>query len=165
MHDVPIPPGEVQDPVERNVPGLGLGRDPVRTPMQWSDAPNAGFTRARPWLPVSSDHARINVAAQREDPKSMLALYARLIALRRAEPVLRAGRFDLVETGSDVLAYLRDGTFLVALNLGGEPQRVALVRGGSVVVSTRLDRAEERVAGTLELRPNEGLIVRLMNGH
>jgi len=44
MRDVPIPPDRVQDPFEKNVPGLGLGRDPERTPMQWSAAPHAGFS-------------------------------------------------------------------------------------------------------------------------
>jgi len=161
MQDVPIPPDQVQDPVERNVPGLGLGRDPVRTPMQWSAASQAEFTCGQPWLPLAANHRKANVAKQRDDPKSMLALYTRLIALRRGAPALQVGRFDLVETASDVLAYLRGGTFLVALNLGAQPQRVELVRGGTVVLSTHLDRAEERVAGTLQLRPDEGLIVRL----
>src|SRR6185369_17017347 len=55
MHDVAIPPERIQDPVERNVPGCGLGRDPQRTPMQWSAARNAGFTQAEPWLPVAED--------------------------------------------------------------------------------------------------------------
>ena len=58
MTDVPIPPERVQDPWERNVPGLGLGRDPVRTPMQWDAGPNAGFARAgaEPWLPLAPDY-------------------------------------------------------------------------------------------------------------
>jgi alpha-glucosidase len=161
MQDVPIAPERVRDPLERRVPGLGLGRDPVRTPMQWSAAPHAGFTTGRPWLPVSSRHATVNVAAQRDDPRSMLALYSRLLALRRAEPALQVGSFQLLETTGEVLAYLREGRFLVALNLGDEPQRVPLVRGGAVALSTHLDRADERVGNPLDLRPNEGLIVRL----
>ena len=66
MEDVPIPPERVQDPAERNEPGLGLGRDPVRTPMQWDGGLNAGFTHpgAEPWLPLASDFAARNVAAQ-----------------------------------------------------------------------------------------------------
>ena len=161
MQNVPIPPDRIQDPFERRVPGLGLGRDPVRTPMQWSAAPHAGFTSGQPWLPVSSNHEVLNVAAQRQDPKSMLALHTRLIALRRAEPALEVGRFDLLETASGVLAYVRGGSFLVALNLAGHPQRVALGRGGAVALSTHLDRANERVGRTLELRADEGVIVRL----
>ena len=169
MKDVPIPPERVQDPFERNVPGQGLGRDPERTPMQWSAARHAGFSAAAPWLPVAADYREVNVAAQRDDPKSMLALYRRLIDLRRAEPALEVGRFEALETGSDVLAYVRaaregERSFLVALNLGGQPQRVAVPREGALALSTHLDRAQERVGATLELRPHEGVIVRLADG-
>ena len=52
MRDVPIPPERVQDPWEKNEPGLGLGRDPERTPMQWDGRPKAGFTTGEPWLPL-----------------------------------------------------------------------------------------------------------------
>ena len=91
MCDVPIAPDQVQDPFEKNVPGMGLGRDPERTPMQWSAAPNAGFTlpQNKPWLPIAADVATVNVEAEQADPKSMLTLYRRLIALRRAERLLR----------------------------------------------------------------------------
>src|SRR3954471_5980167 len=64
MKDVPIPTDQIQDPWERNVPGLGLGRDPERTPMQWDASPNAGFSSARPWLPLSPDYIEVNVALQ-----------------------------------------------------------------------------------------------------
>jgi alpha-glucosidase len=166
MRNVSIPPGEVQDPFERRVPGLGLGRDPIRTPMQWSAAPQAGFTSGQPWLPVSSDHEIVNVAAQRQDPKSMLALYTRLIALRQAEPALQTGSLRIPgtkEVFADVLIYFRGDSFLMALNLGGRPQRVQLPRGGTIVLSTHLDRGEEGVGDTLELRPDEGLMLRLTN--
>src|SRR5919205_1184553 len=56
MTDVPIPPERVQDPWERNVPGLGLGRDPARTPMPWDGRFGAGFTTGEPWLPLGADH-------------------------------------------------------------------------------------------------------------
>lgn len=52
LTDVPIPPERVVDPWERNVRGLGLGRDPVRTPMSWNDGEGAGFTSGTPWLPI-----------------------------------------------------------------------------------------------------------------
>jgi alpha-glucosidase len=164
MQNVPIPPEEVQDPFERRVPGMGLGRDPVRTPMQWSAAPHAGFSTARPWLPISN-HEGINVEAQRKDPKSMLALYRRLIALRQAEPSLQTGNFQILETKGDVLGYVRNNAFLVALNLRSRPQRLSLPRDGAVVLSTHLDRAQERIGTIVELRPDEGLIVRLAHGH
>src|SRR5690349_22151776 len=63
MENVTIPPDRVQDPFEKNVPGLGLGRDPERTPMRWSAEPGAGFTTGAPWLPLGDDLATSNVAA------------------------------------------------------------------------------------------------------
>src|SRR5438067_4833032 len=66
MADVPIPPERVRDPWELNVPGLGLGRDPERTPMQWDASPHAGFSSSEPWLPVASEYQVTNVATQSE---------------------------------------------------------------------------------------------------
>ena len=84
MHDVAIPPELVQDPQELGVPGIGLGRDPERTPMQWDASPNAGFTSGTPWLPLADDYPVVNVDAEDLDPTSMLMLYRRLMSLRRA---------------------------------------------------------------------------------
>jgi alpha-glucosidase len=169
MHDVAIPPDKVQDPFEKNVPGRGLGRDPERTPMQWSAEAKAGFTTGEPWLPIAEDFARVNVEAERDDPTSMLALYCRLIALRRGEPALEVGRFEPVQAEGDVLAYVRrarggECDFLIALNLGSTAQVLRAgpqAREGTVALSTHLDRAGEPVAGDLPLRADEGLIVRL----
>ncbi|MFL6566176.1 MAG: DUF3459 domain-containing protein, partial [Burkholderiales bacterium] len=141
-----------------------------RTPMQWSSDAQAGFTRGEPWLPVASDHRDVNVAAQREDANSMLTLYRRLIALRRAEPALEVGRFELVETQGEVLAYIRrsrrgESDFLIALNLDAQPGGVKLRttdRGGAIALSTHLDRAGEPVGAGIELRSDEGVIVRLL---
>src|SRR6185312_7031140 len=68
MTDVPIPPALVQDPFERNVPGLGLGRDPVRTPMPWSGARHGGFTNGTPWLPLGPGIEGLNANTQGADP-------------------------------------------------------------------------------------------------
>jgi len=164
MTDVPVPPERVQDPWERNVPGMGLGRDPERTPMQWSAAPNAGFTTGTPWLPVAADYRETNVETQRCDPGSMLALHRHLLALRRAEPALSVGSYTPVDAEGDVLAYLREheGTrFLVALNLGPNPASFAFDGAGEVVLSTDIDRKEDPVSGRVELRGDEGVVVRL----
>jgi alpha-glucosidase len=166
MRDVEIPPDRVQDPFEKNLPGRGLGRDPERTPMQWNAEPNAGFTTGAPWLPISPDYAEVNVAAQRADPRSMLRLYSELIALRRGEPALEIGRFEPIQADGDVLAYVRrarreESHFLVALNLGQGAQTVRTQLAGTIALSTRLDRRDEPVRGPVELRPDEGVIVRL----
>ena len=99
LTDVPIPPALVRDPWEKRVPGLGLGRDPVRTPMPWDGAPHAGFTTGTPWLPLGDDHAALNAAAQAHDPASMLSLYRALLALRRREAALSLGAIEAVAGG------------------------------------------------------------------
>jgi alpha-glucosidase len=165
MHDVEIPPELVQDPQELGVPGVGLGRDPERTPMQWDSSANAGFTSGTPWLPLADDYDRINVAAERDDPHSMLTLYRRLIALRRANPALEIGSYATVEADGDLLAYIRAAgstRFLIALNLGAQEQALDLgALRGQIVLSTHLDRADEPTAGMLSLRADEGVVLAL----
>ena len=151
MEDVPIPPDLVQDPWERNVPGLGLGRDPVRTPVPWTAEPGAGFTTGTPWLPVG---AGVDVASQDADPRSLLSLYRALLRLRRAEPALHAGEIAAVAADGPVLGYQRrmDGCVLrVALNFGDAP---APAPPGRVLLSTEMDGG---VPG--RLRPHEGVVV------
>jgi alpha-glucosidase len=91
MTDVTIPPDLVQDPWEKNVPGFGLGRDPVRTPMRWTPERLAGFTVGEPWLPIGPEDGELNVQTQRNDPKSILSLYRALIRLRRSDNILSLG--------------------------------------------------------------------------
>jgi alpha-glucosidase len=164
MRDVDLAADQVQDPWENNVPGLGLGRDPERTPMQWDASPNAGFTTGRPWLPLAPDAHAVNVASQRDDPRSMLNLSRRLLALRRAHPALSVGIYEPVPADGEVLAYARDAApdrCLVALNLGPSPQRLVVptaFRGSRVLISTALDREGDEVGTHLELRGDEGII-------
>ena len=132
MADVAVPDHHVQDPRELNEPGLGLGRDPVRTPMAWDASANAGFTSGEPWLPLHDDWVTRNVAAQRDEAGSMYRLYRDLLALRRAHPALAVGDWLPVECDGDVLAYERrhgGDRLLVVLNLGGAEQRVLLPEG------------------------------------
>jgi alpha-glucosidase len=172
MHDVTISPDRVQDPFEKNVPGMGLGRDPQRTPMQWNGQENAGFTEGQPWLPIANDYREVNVEAERDDPRSMLTLYRSLIGLRRGEAALEVGRFEPVEADGDVLAYTRrsrndESDFLIALNLGSHLQvfhRRTDAPTGTIALSTHLDRAGERVERDLQLRADEGVVIRLADG-
>ena len=162
MVDVAVPPELVQDPWERNVPGLGLGRDAVRTPMPWTGEAGGGFTTGRPWLPLGEANLAKNVAAQSADVRSMLSLYRALLRLRRAEPALAVGRFEPIAATDRVLAYWRvhDGRqILVALNFTGEPAELPGAPAGRLLLSTQLDRAEEPVRGALSLRPHEGCLI------
>jgi alpha-glucosidase len=162
MQDAIIPPELVQDPFEKRVPGIGVGRDPARSPMQWDTSANAGFTRGTPWLPVTDGYHWKNVAAETADPRSMLALYRCLIELRRQRPELTVGDWQALAADGDVLAYVRSHAgfrLLVALNLGPTPHRLPLAEPGRVLLSTHLDRAHDAVSGHLELRGNEGIVL------
>ena len=72
------------------------GRDNARTPMQWTDGENAGFTTGKPWLPVNKNHDHINVEAALADPDSIFYYYQKLIELRKTHEVFRSGRFTLL---------------------------------------------------------------------
>jgi alpha-glucosidase len=160
MHDVPIPPELVQDPFEKNVPGIGVGRDPERTPLQWSDATQAGFSTGQPWLPLAEDYRQVNVAAQTNDPRSMLTLHRTLIALRRKHPALSVGGYQHVFVDDSVFVYDRyaeDERFRIALNLSHEPRSVQWTSEARVVLSTHMDR-EDTLGSNLELRPDEAVI-------
>lgn len=167
MRDVEIPPDRVQDPAELNVPGLGLGRDPERTPMQWDSSENAGFTTGEPWLPIADDYREVNVETQIADPSSMLSLYKQLIEIRRREPALAVGIYLPYEVNEHVIAFIRQSEesgrrFLVVLNLSHETQTVPLGddMAGRIILNTHLDR-EEDVAGEFVLREDEGVLVAL----
>ncbi len=83
-------------------------RDNARTPMQWSDDPNAGFTVGEPWIKVNEDYPDVNVERQRGDPDSVLEYYRQLVALRHEQPVLKYGNYvPILEEHAEVMAYLR----------------------------------------------------------
>ena len=167
MHDVPISPHQVRDPFEKNVPGLGLGRDPVRTPMQWTDGICAGFTSGSPWLPLAADFTTNNVAALRGQPNSTLTLYHRLIELRRTEPALSVGEFASLPVIDDVMAYVRkvsDRRLLIVLNFVPQVRSFDLGELDAqavLLLSTHLDRNQEQLSDELQLRGDEGVIVEL----
>ena len=165
MQQVAIAPDQVRDPFEKNVPGIGVGRDGCRTPMQWDATVSAGFSTARPWLPLADDHTHENVTNLDADVCSILCLYKALIALRRKLPQLVTGAYRPVAAQGDILLYRRQGeggTVVIALNLGPEPVSVAsssIGFGREILLSTFLDREGEAVQGALDLRGNEGVIL------
>ena len=107
MVDVPIPPGRIRDPFEIREPGRGNGRDPQRTPMQWSAEANAGFTSGDPWLPIPASCATTNVEVQRDDPDSLLTFYRRLILLRTTHLALAVGSYEPLHADGELLAFRR----------------------------------------------------------
>jgi len=121
--DVKDPVGIVGWPKEK-------GRDGERTPMQWNDTINAGFSTATPWLPVAPNYPTHNAAIEDKDPNSILNWYRALLKLRHADTTLLEGNWTPVnEDDQNVLAYLRQyqgKTVLVALNMTAGEQRLQL---------------------------------------
>jgi alpha-glucosidase len=165
MRQVAIAADAVRDPFEKNVPGLGVGRDGCRTPMQWDATPHGGFSDVEPWLPLADDFAHENVVNLDADAQSILNLYNALIALRKQEPALVSGGYMPIAAEGDLLLYRRqrgDAAFVVALNLGTEPVSIAsemIGLDGEILLSTHMDRVLEAIHGTLDLRGNEGVVI------
>ena len=88
------------------------GRDNARTPMQWDDTENAGFTKGTPWLKVNPNYREINAENAKKDPDSIFRYYQKLIQLRKSLPILTEGAFDLLlPQDPSIFAYTRtDGT-------------------------------------------------------
>jgi oligo-1,6-glucosidase len=84
------------------------GRDNARTPMQWSSAPNAGFTHGEPWIVVNGNASWVNASTQSRDPESIFSFYRELIRLRHTDPIVTHGAFEMIATDHPTLfAYRR----------------------------------------------------------
>jgi len=168
MRDVPIPEDEIQDPQGLNMPGKNLSRDPERTPMQWDNSEQAGFTTGKPWLRLDKTWLRDNVQVQRQDRYSMLCLYQRLIQLRQREPSLKTGNYKPVFSDHQMLAYIRHSednpAFLIVLNLTHRPCYFApgtLHFKGEIIIDTFPEQEQTFVNDRIDLGGDEGLVVRL----
>jgi alpha-glucosidase len=165
MQDVPLPKEVMQDPLGKNYPEQS--RDPVRSPMQWDGSAHAGFCPAgvRPWLPVATDYQTYNVAAEQQDPRSLLMLTRALLEVRRAHEALTLGSYQSVEQESATcFVYQRQSSSqrcLVALNFSAYDQVVRLPEQGQgrLLLSTHLDREGLIPLAEVHLRGNEGLLL------
>lgn len=159
MTDVSIAQDQVQDPF--TLPGQG--RDPERTPMQWDDQTNAGFTNVQPWLPTAVDITHINVAYEQTDRTSMLRYYRQLIRLRTLHDAFKLGQYVPKPSTDAVLIYERSTereTFVIVLNFTDSEQTVDNIEWqGTITLSTHQDRENDPVKGAISLRANEGIIV------
>lgn len=163
MENVPIPPHAMRDPQARDNPKFS--RDPERTPMQWSDEKNAGFSDGPgTWLPVADDYKTRNVATQKKDPDSMFNLYRTLICVRHDSPALQYGKLQVLELGHpDLLGYVRaekDERYVVLINFSDRP--VLCVPGVKltklVISSEPQTKLVDSVEGEVELLPYEGAL-------
>jgi alpha-glucosidase len=118
---------DVKDPIGRRGWPKEKGRDGERTPMQWDENVNAGFSKATPWLLVPPTAKTHNVAVESKDPESILSFYKKVLKLRHTNKCLLDGRYLAInENDQNVLSYLRiykDEAVLVALNMSGTVQK------------------------------------------
>lgn len=164
MTDQPIPPERMQDPFGINVPGRGFGRDPQRTPMQWDDSKNAGFSDAETtWLPVGNNAPSINVRAQLQDEHSFFVLYKTLLSLRKSHPVFRLGTYEPVLVGKNVYYYNvigEDERYGVITNFSNETRSVLVEQPFEVIFSMQQEVTSDERQVTLE--PLHGVIIRYL---
>ncbi len=120
---------DVKDPIGKLGWPQEKGRDGERTPMQWDTSANAGFSQAKPWLPVPASYKTHNVATELKEPDSVLNFYRHVLALRHQDAALRDGEYvALNESDPNVLSYLRrykDEAVLVVLNMSSNSQKVS----------------------------------------
>jgi alpha-glucosidase len=132
---------DVKDPIGRTGWPKEKGRDGERTPMQWDDGANAGFSTAKPWLPVPATAKTHNVADESKDPNSILAFYKRVLKLRHTNQALSEGDYvPINENNQNVLSYLRvyhDQAVLVALNMSGTTQKISFATSSNGFSSAR----------------------------
>ena len=143
-----------------------MSRDNARTPMQWDSSPNAGFTTGTPWLKVNDNYPEINVAAQENDPDSVLNYYRRLTALRKSpeyRQLFTYGKFrPAFENSHRILAYYREKDnqrVLVAANFGRETQHLHLP--GAVKKTLLTNSGREITGSDMTLAPGEVAVLEL----
>jgi Glycosidases len=148
-------------------------RDRCRTPMQWSQAANAGFSPegVQTWLPVNPNYAQgVNVADQQTDPDSMLNFYKRLLQVRKQSPALFEGDYQpLAETSNAYFAFLRrspEQTCLVILNLSDQPHTLGFDFESQELrplFSSHASHAETISTKVIEIAPYEIFIGELIS--
>jgi len=155
MRDISLRRSEILDPPGRRYWPIYKGRDGCRAPMQWDASKNAGFSTARPWLPVHPDALQRNVTAQQANPDSLFHFTRKLLALRKAQPALRQGDYIPLEARPGTLAYLRrvpEQTVLLAINFKGRPAAFTPPDGKwQVLLSSQADPKDPAAA----LAPHE----------
>ena len=133
-----IPPERRQDPMWHRSGGVDPGRDGCRTPIPWAgETPPYGFSpdgAAAPWLDQPGDWAPLTVAAQADDPASMLSLYRAGLRLRRSEPWSGGGALQWIPSDDAVLAFARGDQFMCVVNFGPDP--VQLPPGADVLIAS-----------------------------
>ncbi|MGH3475679.1 MAG: alpha-amylase family glycosyl hydrolase [Nocardioidaceae bacterium] len=169
MTGAKVPPHQALDPWAAQTPDGTLGRDPQRSPMQWTAGDNAGFCPpdVDPWLPIGDDTNTANVAGQQRDPGSMLNLTRRLLRLRAENTTLSRGELVLrSDAPDDVLMYERrhkGRRLLVAVNFTAASVKVHLDGPADILAATST-RSQGSTNDDLALLPHEAVLVQTREG-
>lgn len=141
------------------------GRDNARTPMQWDDSANAGFTTGTPWIMVNPNYTEINAKAEMEDPDSVFRYYQKIIGLRKKEKVMVYGTYQLLDPDNEKLyVYTRtldNEKLLVICNFTEEEETYSVPeefsKGEVLISSYHREKAEKEIM----LKPYEALVLKI----
>jgi alpha-glucosidase len=155
---------DVKDPLGQAGWPDNKGRDGERTPMQWDDTLNAGFTSGTPWLPVPPSYKTHNVKSELNDPDSVLNFYKKLIEIRRQNKALLDGEYvPLNQNDPNVLAYLRrlkgQESVLIVLNMSDHEQQVNLNLSEANVHANRKDALLTSQIPSPSTNPNDPIMM------
>jgi oligo-1,6-glucosidase len=148
---------------------LKNGRDNARTPMQWSDTKNGGFTTGEPWIMVNPNYKTINVAAEEHNPNSVLNYYKRIIKFRHDHDVIVYGDFKVYDMENpDVFAYTRGSggdRYLVLLNMSNKKVDFALPTGlgnspGTLLIDN-YEKKQSQAGASVNMRPWEAMVFKM----
>ncbi|MBL1230401.1 alpha-glucosidase [Enterococcus sp. BWB1-3] len=140
------------------------GRDNARTPMQWDDSKNAGFTEGTPWLPVNENYHEINAEKALENPDSIFYTYQKLIQLRKEHPLIVWGDYELVNTTkAEVFAYYREykgERWLIAANFSSQSHTFELKDTVQELIISN-SSSVSFASSSIQLKPYDAWVVRV----
>lgn len=157
MYHERLEKGYSKDEIMKSI--YAKGRDNARTPMQWDDSANAGFTTGTPWIKVNDNYDKINAKSQVDDPDSIFSCYKKLVQLRKDYPVFVDGKFTLLlEDDENIFAYSRkneEKTMIVVCNFFDKEIPMPLAKeceGMDVLISNYKDTSDMSVLRPYEAR-------------
>lgn len=157
MYHERLEKGYSKDEIMKSI--YAKGRDNARTPMQWDDSANAGFTTGTPWIKVNDNYDKINAKSQVNDPDSIFSCYKKLVQLRKDYPVFVDGKFTLLlEDDENIFAYSRkneEKTMIVVCNFFDKEIPMPLAKeceGMEVLISNYKDTSDMSVLRPYEAR-------------
>lgn len=145
------------------------GRDNARTPVQWDNSPNSGFSSSEPWIKVNPNYKSINAKSQEMNPRSVLHFYRKMITIRKTYPVLVYGNFTGInENDPSVFAYYRQDEeyhMLIILNFSSEEQSFILehqiAQAELIRIVSNYRQSNEVDGGSIVLQPWEGIMYKI----